>query len=238
VGVAVSGGQSSVSLSTNPETGTISFFQGGIYGAKELDNGLVVDGAAIYAHDIYDISRGIVLPGVSRTAASSHGGDDEVAELGVGRTFFYEDFRVLPRAELSYFHIGQSGFSETGASSLDLSVTPADLNALYSRVGVTVVKPLMLGSTAVVPEIRVAWLHNFLDDYGQYNAAVSGAPSASFTQLGAPMGREAADLGAGVSFGIAHTSFGGELSGFVQYEAWLAAHELANTVGAGVRLKW
>ncbi len=178
------------------------------------------------------------MPGVSRTATSTHGGDDEVAAVGVSRTFFYDDFRVLPRAELSYFHIGQSGFSETGASSLDLSVTPADLNALYSRVGVTVVKPLMLGDTAIVPELRVAWLHNFLDDYGQFNAAFAGAPTASFTQLGAPMGTDAAEIGAGVSFGIAHTSFGGELSGFVQYEAWLAAHEIANAVGAGVRMTW
>jgi autotransporter-associated beta strand protein len=238
LGLAASGGQSSVSLSTNPETGTISFFQGGLYGARELDNGLVFDGTAIYAHDIYDVSRGIVLPGVSRSASSTHGGDDEVGELGVGRTFFYDDLRVLPRAEVSYYHIGQSGFSETGASSLDLSVSPADLDALYSRVGVTLVKPIVLGSTALVPELRVAWLHNFLKNYGQFDATFAGAPTASFTQFGAPMGRDAADLGAGLSFGIAHMSFGGELSGFVQYEAWLAAHELANAVGAGVRLNW
>ncbi|HEY1797739.1 MAG TPA: autotransporter domain-containing protein [Stellaceae bacterium] len=238
LGVAVSGGQSSVSLHSNPETGTISFFQGGIYGAKLFDNGLVLDGTAIYAHDIYDVSRGIVLPGVSRSASSSHGGDDEVAELGVGRTFFYNDFRVLPRAEFSYYHIGQSNFSETGANSLDLAVTPGDLNAFYSRVGVTLVKPLLLGATALVPELRVAWLHNFFDDNGQYNAAFAGAPGASFTQLGAPMGRDAADVGAGVSFGIARTSFGGELSGFVQYEAWLAAHEVASEVAAGVRMNW
>lgn len=238
LGLAVSGGQSSISLATNPETGTISFFQGGLYGAKEFDNGLVVDGEAIYAHDIYDITRGIVLPGISRTASSSHGGDDEVAALGLSRTFFYQDFRVLPRAELSYFHIGQSGFSETGAGSLDLAVSPADLDALYTRLGVTVVKPVMLGDTAIVPEFRAAWLHNLLDNYGQFSAAFAGAPTASFTQLGAPMGTDAAELGVGVSFGIARTSFGGELSGFVQYEAWLAEHELANAVGAGVRLKW
>src|SRR5581483_353705 len=138
----------------------------------------------------YDVTRGIVLPGVSRTAASNHGGDDAVAALGVGRTFFYQDLRVLPRAEVSYFHIGQSGFTETGAGSLDLAVSPADLDALYTRVGVTVVKPVMLGDTALVPELRAAWLHNLLDNYGQFNAAFAGAPGASFTQLGAPMGRD------------------------------------------------
>ncbi len=237
-GFAVGGGQSSVSLSTNPETGTISFFQGGIYGAREFDFGLVLDGSAIYAHDIYDVSRGIVLPGVSRSASSTHGGDDGVLEIGLGRTFFYNDLRVLPRAELSYFHIGQSNFSEAGASSLDLSVTPADLNALYSRVGVTLVKPVMLADTALVPELRVAWLHNYMDTYGRFNASFAGAPTASFTELGAPVGRDAAEIGAGFSFGIARTSFGGELSGFVQYEAWLAAHEIANAVGAGVRMTW
>jgi outer membrane autotransporter protein len=237
-GFAVGGGQSSVSLSTNPETGTISFFQGGIYGAKEFDLGLVLDGSAIYAHDIYDVSRGIVLPGVSRGTSSSHGGNDGVLEIGLGRTFFYNDVRVLPRAELSYFHIGQSNFSEAGAGSLDLSVTPGDLNALYSRVGVTMVKPVMLADTALVPELRVAWLHNYMDTYGRFNANFAGAPTASFTELGAPVGRDAAEVGAGLSFGIARTSFGGELSGFLQYEAWFAAHEIANAVGAGVRMTW
>ena len=125
LGFAVSGGESSVSLNTNPENGTIQFFQGGIYGACEPpDNGLVVDGAMIYAHDIYDITRGIVLPGISRTASSNHGGEDEVAALGVGRTFFYQDLRVLPRARGVVFpHRPVGLFWETGAGSLDLSVS-------------------------------------------------------------------------------------------------------------------
>jgi len=237
-GFAVGGGRSSVSLDTNPESGSISFFQGGVYGAKEFDLGLVLDGAAIYAHDIYDVSRGIVLPGVSRSTSSSHGGNDGVLELGLGRTFFYNDLRVLPRVELSYFHIGQSSFTEAGAGSLNLSVSPADLNALYSKIGVTVVKPTLFGNTALVPELRVAWLHNFFNANAQFNAAFAGAPTAGFTVTGAPVGSDIADIGAGLSFGISRTSFGGELSGFVQYETRLAAHEIAHAVGAGIRLKW
>src|SRR6185437_1545683 len=188
LGFAVGGGQSSVSLGTNPENGTVSFFQGGIYGAKAFDVGIVLDGAAIYSHDIYDVTRGIVLPGASRTATSTHGGDDAVLEVGLSRTLFYNDLRVIPRIGASYFRIGQSSFSEAGASSLDLSVNPSDFSALYSRVGVTLVRPMLFGDTALVPELRVAWLHNFLDNFSQFGASFAGAPSLAFEQSGAPVG--------------------------------------------------
>jgi len=76
LGLAASGGRSSVTLHTNPENGTISFVQLGAYGARALGYGAALDGAVIYAHDFYDVSRGIVLPGLNRAATSSHGGDD------------------------------------------------------------------------------------------------------------------------------------------------------------------
>ncbi|HVH78908.1 MAG TPA: autotransporter domain-containing protein, partial [Stellaceae bacterium] len=78
VGVALGGGHSSITLNTNPETGTISFFEVGAYGAQALGSGFAFDGAGVFAHDYYDVSRGILFGGTRRNATSNHGGNDEV----------------------------------------------------------------------------------------------------------------------------------------------------------------
>ncbi len=237
-GVAVSGGQSSLSVNTVPENGTISFVQLGGYGAHALGLGFILDGAGILAHDFYDVSRSIVLPGPPHTATSSHGGNDAALDVGVGRPFLADDWQMTPRAGLSYFHIGQSAFSEGGAGGLGLAVTPNALNAMYGRVGVAVARPVTSGDTALLPEIRVAWLHNFLDTAGRFNASFIGAGAASFGQVGPAVGRDAAELGAGIGFAIAQDAVPGQMSGFVRYDATLAAHAAANAFAAGLRLRW
>lgn len=232
----MSGGQSSLSTVSLPENGTISFVQLGAYGAQTLAYGATADGAIAYAHDFYRVSRGIV--GLGRAASSSHGGDDAVIDVGISRKLQLEGWQIVPRAGLSYFHIGQASFAETGASSLDLSVGPAALDALRSRVGVTVSQVLMLGETRLTPELRAAWTHDFLDDRDAFGATFAGAPTVSFDQIGAPTGRDAAELGAGISFAISQTTIPGQLSAFVQYDATIAAHQTDNAVAAGLKLTW
>lgn len=237
-GIAAGGGQSNVSLNTNPETGTISFIQFGAYGAQAIGEGFVADGAAIFSHDFYDVSRGIVLPGTSRVATSSHGGNDAVLDVGLSHPYIAAGWQVTPRAGLSYYHIGQSSFSESGASSLDLAVDPNALNALFSRIGIAFAKPLTIDGTRIVPEFRGAWLHNFLTLQSTYNATFIGTNAASFTQSGVPIGRDAGDIGVGLGVVLPQEAFPGEMTGFFQYDATLAAHETANSVAAGVRYKW
>jgi subtilase-type serine protease len=237
-GVAVSGGQSSVSTSSLPESGTISFVQLGAYGVQGLGYGGLLDGAVVYAHDFYNVSRGIVLPGTSRTATSSYGGDDAIVDFGVSRPFTEDSWQIIPRVGLAYFHIGQSSFSESGANSLDLAVNSNALDALRSRIGFTVRDEVRLGDTNLQPEFRAAWTHDFLDDRGAFGAAFIGAPTLSFNQVGAATGRDAADLGAGVSFAIAQSTVPGQLSAFVQYDATIAAHQTNNAVAAGLKLLW
>jgi uncharacterized protein with beta-barrel porin domain len=87
VGVAVGGGQSSVSLDINPENGTVSFVEFGAYGARKLGSGFALDGAAVYSHDYYDVSRSIYLPGFNRAATSNHDGNDAVADIGISHPY-------------------------------------------------------------------------------------------------------------------------------------------------------
>jgi fibronectin-binding autotransporter adhesin len=237
-GFAVGGGQSSVSLDTNPETGTISFVELGIYGAQKLGSGFALDGAAVYSHDYYDVSRGSYLPGFNRVATSNHDGNDEVADIGISHPYIAGGWEVTPRFGLSYYHIGQSNFSESGAESLDLAVSPNALDALFSRLSIAIARPMVFEGVEVVPELRAAWFHNFLDQQGQFNAAFIGTGTPGFTETGVPVGPDGGDLGLGVNFAIAQTMLPAHVAGFLQYDATLASHEVASTVAVGLRVKW
>ena len=198
--------------------------------------GFTLDGAFIYAHDFYDVSRGLVS--VGRAATSSYGGDDAVVDLGLRRPFAYNGWQVTPRAGFTYYHIGQSQFAESGANSLNLSVNPASLDALRSRVGFTLSQPMQWGGSQVQPELRAAWTHDFLDERSTTLAALAGAPGLVFQQVGASTGRDAAELGAGLSFAIAQTTLPGHLAAFVEYDATVAAHLTNNAFAAGLKLTW
>ena len=238
-GFAVGGGQSSVSLDTNPETGTISFVELGAYGAQKLGSGFALDGAAIYSHDYYDVSRGIYLPGFNRVANSNHDGNDAVADIGISHPYIAGGWEVTPRLGLSYYHIGQSTFAESGAGSLDLAVSPNALDALFSRLSIAIARPMVFAGVEVVPELRAAWLHNFLDQQGQFNAAFIGTGTPGFTEAGVPVGPDGADVGLGVNVAITQTMLpAARMAGFLQYDATLASHETASTVAAGLRVKW
>jgi outer membrane autotransporter protein len=147
---------------------------------------------------------------------------------------------VTPRFGLSYYHIGQSNFSESGAGSLDLAVSPNALDALFSRLSIAIARPMVFEGVEVVPELRAAWFHNFMDQQGQFDAAFigSGTGSPSFTETGVPVGPDGGDLGVGVNFAIAQTMLPARMAGFLQYDATLASHEVASTVAAGLRVKW
>ena len=236
IGVALGGGTSSVSLNTNPENGTISYFELGAYGATALGSGFELDGAGVFSHDYYDVSRGVLFAGTRRSASSSHTGNDGVFDIGISWPYIAGGWEVTPRLGLSYYHIGQSTFSESGAGGLDLAVDPQSLDALFSRFGIAIAEPMVVGNTTIVPEVRAAWFHNFLDQQGQSLASFAGSPS--FTQTGAPVGADGADIGVGLSFSLGQTAFPAQASGFLQYDATLASHETLNTFAGGVRVKW
>ena len=238
--VAAGGGQSSVSLNTNPENGTISFVEFGAYGAQALGSGVTLDGAAIYAHDLYGRQPRHLPAGhqpqrdvepwrrrhrarcraepalcLRRVAADPARGPVVFPHRPVGLQRKAAPAASIWRSRRARSTRCSAGRRRRFAQPLDARRRPPSL-----------------------PELRAAWLHNFLDTQSQYNASFIGTGAGSFAQAGVPIGREAGDLGAGISFAIAQTTFPAQMSGFVQYDATLASHETANTVAAGLLLKW
>ena len=105
--------------------------------------------AGIFAHDYYDVTLAASCCPVRAAPrqTSSHSGNDAALDVGISRPYIAGGWQVTPRLGLSYFHIGQSNFSESGAGSLDLAVTPNNYNTLFSTIGVSISEPMRPGDT-------------------------------------------------------------------------------------------
>lgn len=82
-------------------------------------------------------------------------------------------------------------------------------------------------------EARAKWLHEFLDDHGELDAAFVGAPGVAFASRGPRMARDSALLGLGVS---ARTGRAAKL--FANYDAELSTTGAAHAATAGLRITW
>ena len=109
---------------------------------------------------------------------------------------------------------------------------------MRTRLGVTVSQPILLGAMPIVSELRAGWTHDFLDDRGAFGATFAGAPAVSFNQIGATVGRDSANLGAGISFAISQSSVPGQLSAFAQYDATISSESTNHAFAGGLKLTW
>jgi outer membrane autotransporter protein len=84
-----------------------------------------------------------------------------------------------------------------------------------------------------MPEVRVGWAHEFLDQSQALTAQLVGAPISPFTVAGVGFGRESAVVGVG----IAH-EFAPGASFFVDYAGQFTGGFNQNSGSVGVKLRF
>lgn len=171
-----------------------------------------------------------VLPGTGLSANDSRPGDFATVQLRAAYDLPLGPFTAEPRAGLLYAYAGQGGFSETGASLLDLTyaATHADVTAGYLAVRGT--RRFAAGGWALLPWIETGVQETFsglsrdvLTTAGAYSAGVAGvspSPTAALVGVGLTAGRtDALDL-------------------FVQYQGQLSADQTQNAFSAGLLVRF
>jgi subtilase-type serine protease len=104
-----------------------------------------------------------------------------------------------------YARLSEDGFTETGAGSINLIVEPRTTDWLGSDLGVRLTTSFGGDRSALVPELILAWNHDFGLDDGAIEAAFEGDPSTKFTIDGQNIKRDGAALGVGLGY---HTASG------------------------------
>jgi outer membrane autotransporter protein len=170
----------------------------------------------------------------SGRAAADYNGTTVSAFAEAGKIFETEEgLRIQPFVALSYSHLDTDGYGETGTGTL-LDVSGATVDSLKSMLGLRVGYPIELGyGRRMVPELRVAWQHEFLDDQASFLARIRGGAQPASLILGERFSRDTVIAGAGVTVPIAAQS-----TIFLDYDANLNPDLVTHTASAGVRVIW
>ena len=118
----------------------------------------------------YDLSRFVHVPSESlaleipQHARGNPDGDQAAfaAALGYDASFGATGLGFFGRA--SWVDVTIDAFDETGAGGANLALSEQDLESLLSEVGLELTRAVSTSWGVWLPQLRVAWLHEFEDD--------------------------------------------------------------------------
>jgi outer membrane autotransporter protein len=169
------------------------------YGSYFDENGYI-DGTLSLGGNRYANVRHVLLMGSPRTAYSYHDGQLLSVSVTGGYYFKLSEWTWEPFASLQYSSLDEDSFDETGAGAVSLNVDARRTQYLASDLGVRFRRALERSNGFLIPELSIAWNHDFDIDGRFVTASFAGSPNATFSVPGQEIERDGARLGAGVSY--------------------------------------
>jgi outer membrane autotransporter protein len=215
----------------------------GLYGTWYKDQ-FYIDGLIGYNQTDYDIDRAILLPvgsnpgtgsavqETARTATASTESSDFTLSLGGGMDFSQGNLSYGPFVRLTYLQSDIDGYRETGAFGLNLTVDDQDWESFTSALGARVSASLSQSWGVLVPQARLAWVHEFQNDATTFTAFYSVDPRRNpLIAISDEPAEDYAELGIGVS-----AVMSGGVQAFFDYQTLLGHEYLTDHVfSIGIR---
>ena len=152
-----------------------------------------------YGFESYKSTRSIVFPGTAAVANSSTHGHQWIADISGGRQFTAGIVTLSPFVGLLASRWEANGFTESGAGAFNATVARQTANSLRTQAGLESSLNFKIGTMALRPHVRAAWLHELADDSRSMNAAFGPVNYAIATRK--PQ-RDSALLGAGLDLAL------------------------------------
>jgi len=125
----------------------------------------------------YDVNRSIQFQGVNRTAKSSPGAGELDSLTAAGYNWRKGNWAFGPVSSLQYTDFGTNSFGETGAGSLDYQGLNWDTSSMVFNLGANCAYAWQAKKNlVVVPQINLAWQHEFLQNPYPINGNLGGVP--------------------------------------------------------------
>jgi uncharacterized protein with beta-barrel porin domain len=157
--------------------------------------------------------------------------------LEVGRIYEADGWRLQPVGVLSFASLSTDGYTENGTSLSRLVVKDSGFDSLKSILGGRIAYPVEMESgRRWVPEVRVSWSHEFMDNSAEFDARLfsfAEDPASYFTTKGAEYDRDSVNLGTGMNAPI-----NDKIIVYLDYDASLSSDQTSQTASAGLRVLW
>ena len=234
VGAALSYGHTDLNLIDLNQKGSFDTGALALYGEQRMGV-YFVDAAGSIAYDYGRSTRTILFPGVARRTTGSLTGYTGAAQLTAGARLNVSDgFLLEPSLSLSYSHVRQNGFAETGGAGADLLVGGKDRDDVESVAQVKASKPVVLANGHVLRiDVKAGWAHEWSPTGTSITEAFAVSGADAFTLAGAAASRDRGIVGAGVAYAASK-----RMTWFGRAETTLGRSERDATVSAGFRFAW
>jgi len=178
--------------------GDIDSYLFSLYGSLFNDK-YYLDIALSYGKESYDNFRQIEIGTLSERATSTHDGDLYSSYVEAGYNFKIHQWLTQPFAALQYSYLDEESYTESGGSGSNLIVDGRTTNSLISNLGVRFNRPVKKDDMVYIPELSLAWHHDFDIDDRLISAAFQGSPDISFTTEDRDIDEDGILIGVGVT---------------------------------------
>ena len=232
VGGAFAWGTSSVDFDTPHDHGDVNSFQFGGYGSYGFGR-FYADGQLSFAFHDVTTTRELDLGFDTFIAAANYNARSWTIAGEVGTVFKLGHVNMQPMLDVNYTGTSTNGFIESGAGSFGLVVGDTNADSLTTQLGMRASGVWTVGSTKLVPDLSLAWRHEFADDRQNFTAAFLEDPTTLFQVVSSSISPDSAVVSAGMTAGV---SKGLEL--FVDYNGIINSDANSHNGSAGFRATW
>lgn len=149
----------------------------------------------------YATNRLVDFTGFSGNADGNFGGMQYVAKAEFGYPLAVGNTTVTPLASLTYSYLHQNAYAESGGNGAALAVGATHATSVKSELGVKFERAFSTSYGTVVPDLKLAWRHEYDNTRVLSTASFTGDPTGetSFTTLGARAISDTAVASAGIT---------------------------------------
>ncbi|MEP9368506.1 autotransporter domain-containing protein [Xanthobacter sp. VNH20] len=214
LGIAGGYSQSTYDVNALASSGTSDNYDLAVYASTRFAQTDLRLGAAYGWHDL-STSRTVQFPGFLNGLSSDSKAATTQVFGEIAQGFMAGATRFEPFAGLAYVHLDMDGFTESGGAAALTSGGMTQDNT-FTTLGMRVSQSIALGTGTLTARGGLAWQYAFGDINPDIGFAFASG-STPFTVSGAPIGRNAALVNAGLDFRatanmVVGISYGGQFS--------------------------
>jgi len=203
--------------------------------ASYTNGGFYTDAVVGGGYNGYRVRRPIEFSTIDRTARSNQNGGQFNAALNFGYDWEIGGFTLGPIAGVQYSYVGIASFTEDGADSLDLRVGQQNASSLRTTFGGRIAYSWnVTESITLIPEVRMFWQHEFLNNPRTISSSLDGGAGPGFGYETSTPARDSVFAGAGLT-----SQFGPNWNAFFFYNADFGRNDyLGHYISGGVGIKF
>lgn len=229
-GLFASFGGFNVDASRNTHSIDATDYQFGLFLTHHRDSDYWL-AAVSYGFATNETERQIQFGSINRTATADFYSHTPSGYLEYGLTGNWGGWALQPFAALTWAHFSREAFTETGADSLNLSVSHESTSSLQVLAGAVLSREFGLDNgTTLTPQLRAHWRHQFLDVASTTTSTFAAGP---ITVPGASFGDDTVYIGPGLFWHISP-----DANFFFSYDAQISESHVAHGGSGGFHYVW